>query len=375
MAVATARRNRSTVAYQEESQRGFFGFIGQSFHFLLAFAVVASAIAPTLQLDSFVGGTLLTYPPRLILAVFAGVLMLSYAVYGQLWRFMLMLACGALLINDAGWASSKVPEDIGADHTLVSINVHHQVDRAERLATLCEELNADFVCLQEVSLDQHDEFTKQLGRYKFFSADESKEFEFSKQDPFTNLVGVKRSLLQNAKTDAATIETAITGYRTFAVKVALRNGPVWLVNVHSTKSFVAKEGVAEAVGQAITQAQRHRHEADQLREWLATHHDAPILIAGDFNSPINSYNMRFDGLLNAQKVAGHGVHRTFPRTSAIWGIDHILGTRDVKFEDYQIVDFGFSDHMGQVAKFSLLGKVSSEDGDASPRKSTARDVQ
>ena len=68
-----------------------------------------------------------------------------------------------------------------------------------------------------------------------------------------------------------------------------------------------------------------RFEAEAIREWLAPYPD--IVIAGDFNTPLESptYRLNFGGYLNAFSSAGWGVGNTFRPT---WWtglrIDHIL---------------------------------------------------
>ena len=352
MAVATARR-RTSVKTESAPGRGPSSLMLQTGHVLLTIWVVTSAVAPTFQCDSIAIGMLFSYPPRLVVAVFAGLLMFGYAIYGQLWRFMLAVVCGSLLIHDAGWSLRRGTTDVESERTLLAFNVDFHSDRAERLARICDELDADFLCLQEIGSDQQDVFKTSLKQYTFFSADQGAELASSGQRRHANLIGVRKRLL--SKDAQVRVEAGITGNRTFAVRLPLKDGPLWLVNVHTEAAFSTSEGLSAAASGALSQARRHRREADQLREWLFAHQDAPVVLAGDFNASMNTYNLRFDGLVHAQEAAGHGVHRTFPRKCPVWGIDHVLADTRIRFDDYQVLDVGFSDHCTQVARFSRRG--------------------
>ncbi|MFT7462835.1 MAG: hypothetical protein ACI9EF_001177 [Pseudohongiellaceae bacterium] len=45
--------------------------------------------------------------------------------------------------------------------------------------------------------------------------------------------------------------------------------------------------------------------------------------------------------------------RTAPAALPIWGIDHILGAGPVHFYSYETLDLGLSDHLAQLATFSV----------------------
>ena len=106
------------------------------------------------------------------------------------------------------------------------------------------------------------------------------------------------------------------------------------MNVHTTKPIDLSEGFSGLLSNAYVKATRHRQEADRLQSWLFAHQDIPVIVAGDFNAPLNTYNGRFEGLINAQDAAGHGVHRTFPRDRPFIGIDHVLASTQFRFDDY-----------------------------------------
>ena len=158
MTVSTTKKRTHQDAEQDVGG-GPVRFVLQSVHFVLIVWVVLSAIGPTLQFDSIWWGMLFTYPPRLILAIAGGLLLLGYALYAHVWRFLLMLSCVALLVNDAGWVASRPPA-VDHQYTLLAFNVQQRADQADRLAKMSEQLGADLLCLQEVGVDQHEAFRR-----------------------------------------------------------------------------------------------------------------------------------------------------------------------------------------------------------------------
>ena len=177
------------------------------------------------------------------------------------------------------------------------------------------------------------------------------------------------------------IETAITGYRTFALRLPIQNSSdattesdvsgIWLVNVHTTKAFWAADGLSGLRDKADMKSAWHVKERDLLETWLARHRDEPVILGGDFNAPWNSHNLRINGLDNAHLASGAGPHLTFPRAYPIWGLDYVLGTAPIEFLSYRLLDTGYSDHCAQIGRFRIRGfqreraeSVNSESGEA-----------
>jgi endonuclease/exonuclease/phosphatase (EEP) superfamily protein YafD len=105
--------------------------------------------------------------------------------------------------------------------------------------------------------------------------------------------------------------------------------------------------------QALDQFAKHQHEGELLAKWLPRHDDLPVIVAGDFNAPRQSSNLRLPGMTLAYSVAGSGPHLTFPTFFPVAGIDHTLGNRHVVFHSYTAFDAGFSDHKAQLVRFSI----------------------
>jgi endonuclease/exonuclease/phosphatase (EEP) superfamily protein YafD len=325
---------------------------------------IATATASLLGLDRFREGMLLTYPPRYLCLAVTIAASAVLAACGCRKRAWIAMSCCGLLGVQFGWgpASLGAAVDKTDGFTVLAFNVHDEAAHVEKLAELCRAESVDFLLLQEVRPKSRPAFVHGLADYDFVHADESQSFEHSDHGPFSSLIGVHRSLKSG---QTPQIETAITGYRTFALRLPIQNSSdattesdvsgIWLVNVHTTKAFWAADGLSGLRDKADMKSAWHVKERDLLETWLTRHRDEPVILGGDFNAPWNSNNLRINGLDNAHLASGAGPHLTFPRAYPIWGLDHILGTAPIEFLSYRILDPGFSDHCAQIGRFRIRG--------------------
>jgi len=323
--------------------------IGRLFEWLVFFGLAASSVSTLLYADQFRIGMLLTYTPRVVWLVIAALLLVFYVRNRQKYRIGFVILFSVLLVRDLpiGGGSSQVDECL----TLLSFNSGNEVEQTHQIAKLCQSENVDVLMIQEVSPANRLKFTEALPGYTFFCADSNVEFEHSEPWVFSCLTGVRKELITDR--ESTEVVTGLTGYRTFAVLVEISGRPIQLVNVHSTKPARLYFGVSDLISYAATKAARHRTEKDRLARWISDHDDAPTLVAGDFNAPANSYNLRFADLHHAFRDSGTGLNLTFPRAFPIIGIDHVLATEDVKFSSCKIIDSGFSDHRSLITRFQI----------------------
>src|SRR5262249_23805271 len=153
-------------------------------------------------------------------------------------------------------------------------------------------------------------FMDALPEFAFFSAERSPKFNPRSTGVFASMLAVRRDRIDQA----IPVETAsgITGYRTFAIRVRIDEQPLWIVRVQSTQPFWTEEGLWVFVTTVPGVARWHYDEHDRLVKWLAAHSDTPVVLAGDFNAPLYSHNMRLPGLHDAHSDVGRGPHLTFP---------------------------------------------------------------
>ena len=263
---------------------------------------------------------------------------------------MLGMAIFNLAISPLGLGEKHQSPD---DLTILSFNTHNPVNRINEFVEFCGSTNADVVCLQEIQPDDRQSYIQALPEYQFFAPDPSAEFEHKDRWSFSCLTGFRRELLADPK--SVRTSTGITGYRTFAVRAELDSGPICVVNVHSTKPVTLRHGFTYFFLDAISKAHRHQKEHRLLADWLSQVDDVPVIVAGDFNAPSGSNSLRFPGFRSAQRIAGSGLHLTFPAKFPVYGIDHILGNKRIGFTSCRRINTGLSDHLAQLATFGFEG--------------------
>lgn len=340
--------------------------------------LLASALAPYLHLDTWTAGILLTYPPRLVYAVLG----LGLAVWAMRRHAHGMTAiagiASVLLVGTLGWggatlrawqpgpgrsdaqagvranaaarSTSARTADGSTELTIIAFNVHNKPAVAEALAGLVDDEHVDILSLQEVRLNNRKRFAKSLPQFAFFWPDRAK-FPARSTGVFASMIGIRRDRLD--REDQVEIATAITGYRTFAVRASIGGQRLWIVDVHATKPFWLEDGWMAMLAGAPGKARWHHDERDLLVKWLSANDDAPQIVAGDFNAPLYSYNLRLPGLHDAHLDVGRGPHLTVPAVFPIWGIDHVLGDRRIRFSEYKVFTAGPSDHRAQLARFQV----------------------
>ena len=334
---------------------GFLKRLSRVFETLSFWGLATSSLASLLRLDTFRIGMLLTYPPRIFWMLIAALLLLNCLIFKRFYRIGLILLFTCMLVWDTPLGSIGVgftnrTTDKAAEITLLSFNVGNSVDNTQQLAKLCLEREVDLLSLQEVSPQNRNAFFDALPEYHFFYGDDAIDFEHAEPWVFSSVIGIRKSLLDDDQ--PVELFTGITGYRTFAIKAKLDSGQALrIVNVHTTKPVTIYYGVEKLLSNAATKAARHRGEKQKLTEWLDADTNTPTIIAGDFNAPANSFNLRFPNTVHSHRKSGSGLHLTFPRSYPAIGIDHIIATKQFVFTSCDIVDAGFSDHCAQVATF------------------------
>ncbi len=298
-----------------------------------------------------------TYTPRTVLLTVAVFFFLIYLAVFRIRTALCIVVLSLLLIYDSPWGGGTQPAPTDG-LTLLSFNTHYA--SGTEIAALCKEHHVDLLSLQEVRSNNQEDFVAAFeDKYHFFAPDRNADFKYKEPYVFSCLIGIRRELLASAPEDVE-IYTAITGYRTMAVRAALASGPLCLINVHTTKPIASGYGKKFLVKVTPSKAAMHREEHRELRSWLDQYGDMPVVIAGDFNAPANTGNLRFPGFKNAQRECGEGFHLTFPAKYPIFGIDHVLGNDGVELYSYEVLETGHSDHRAQVAKFRILARRASE---------------
>jgi endonuclease/exonuclease/phosphatase (EEP) superfamily protein YafD len=339
--------------------------------FLVATTLLTlAAAAPYLGAGDYRIGMLATYPPRLFCAIAAGLLFLRHLRHRQTAAAIAAATATALAFMAIGWGgqtlsgagtarpsepTSEPPRQstakLSREFTLVAFNIHNAVDDIDRFAEFLDREHVDFISLQEVGRYHRKKFATGLPAFSIYHADESMEFEHSKRGAFASVTGIRRGLL--GKDEAVGVDTGITRYRTFATRFPVGDTELWIVNVHTTKAFWLRGGIAGVFTSANYKSRWHFQERDDLITWLERHPTDAIIAAGDFNAPHYSSNVTTLKLQSAHSEAGMGPHLSIPSRFPIWGLDHALGNKRIVFTEYRLIDTGYSDHRAQLVRFRL----------------------
>lgn len=308
-----------------------------------------SALLPYFPTPFLRGEMIFSYPPRFV--YFFPALLLSF-YFGRRRAFVrLFVSTLTLLLLFFKIGLGGGPQEAaGRVYTVLAFNVHDAASSVQELKKISEGKNVDILMLQEVKEENRAVFVQALEDYVFFAEDKARAFKYAHTWPFTSLTGIRKTLLGD---DVPFVETAITDYRTFAVRAVLEGKPIWVVNVHFLKPFSNQDGLYGYTGKVPHQAARHVSEGALLKGWLLQHQEDPVLIAGDFNAPYYAPVMQLPGISNAHLKAGRGLHRTFPAYFPVWGIDHMLMNGFLKPVSYEVFDAGFSDHLAQLGRFEF----------------------
>ena len=294
---------------------------------------------------------LLTYPPRGIVAaaaLLAGVLCFIrkrwLGLAGSAGAF-----CLALLASIGGGPSASPLEA----WTILALNTKDGFGDGDGLAELCRRERADILSFQEVRPESRPRLEAALPEYRFFAPDPARNPELDPRSKDVRCVtGIRRSLLEGE--EEPLVEGATTGYRTFSVGIRKGGERLWIVNVHSTKPINTGRPWWRFATSLWWKPGRHREERKRLEAWLSAPERGGdrVILAGDFNAPERTWNVRIPGFTSAHETVGTGFGWTWPDRLPLFRIDHVLG-RGVEFCSYQTFDPGFSDHRGQVARFML----------------------
>jgi endonuclease/exonuclease/phosphatase (EEP) superfamily protein YafD len=318
---------------------------------LLLVFLFLCALAPLVEADRLALGMLFTYPPRVLLLLVGVALALVYLLRRRWLGALSSIAISVLIGANLEWGGGlkTQAERHANEFSLLAFNVHDRVDRAADLAALTESRGIDFLLLQEVKPDVFGDFQEALRDYRLYTGDRSKRFKHDDWGPFSSVIGIHRR-----HPGEATVDTAITGYRTFALNIDLGGVRLTLINVHSTKAFWTGGSWYEPITRMGYKAKWHLEENQLLNAWIARHSDHPIVVAGDFNAPFGAAGRRLAGLHSAHAASGSGLNLSFPRKQPVWDIDHTLGNDRIRFLGYTNEDLGFSDHRAQLVRFAII---------------------
>lgn len=317
--------------------------------------VLLMAAAPRLGADQLPAGLFLVYPPRTILAGLAFCL----TVWTFLRRKTLLVLCSclslALATIDMGFGGDGTVESSAPAgrhiYGLLSANILEDEAGVDEVVNLIRSSGVQFVLLQEIRKSNHRHYEERLPDFALYAPPREGEKQHPEDVIDSMVFLVHRSIA--ASDPAPKAHWGITGYRSCALEVPLEGKTVLLVNIHFTKGIWTGRGLIEGIRNLTPKATRHRDEVERWRAFAQSHVSGPMLAAGDFNAPWSSRAVQVPGFEHAHDVAGEGLHLTWPASFPLIGIDQVMGSASICFHRYSTTRLRCSDHLAQIARFSL----------------------
>lgn len=257
------------------------------------------------------------------------------------WRNAFLL----LIIGSLVWLRHYIPNPFhragenDKQLTLVSWNVdlfgggYQDYSNLAPAAALIKQQGPDIICLQErphTNVMHWDSIRAAFSDYPYCVKN-------TREDEVLNLVIFSLYPLENAK-DHYFADT----YNKF-MQVDVQIGPqtLRLFNVHLQTTGIGEDN------NIIKNAQKRNHQAQELAQCIQES-PHPLIVCGDFNDTRSSYAYRTiaKGLHDTAEAAG--LWHPLGTFSNVFKIDHILCSKDLKLQNYEVVSNDISDHKLQV---------------------------
>lgn len=269
-------------------------------------------------------------------------------------KLLLPLAAAALVILfpvmglRSGWRSLLAGETPAGGLRVVSLNLAAQPSAATGLVYLLDELDPDLVALQECNRQVEESFGPLPGWRRHRAG---------------KLCLLSRVPVRDAESlDLAgfdLVREAGVGGTSAAVRYHLEvdGRPVRLVNVHLETPRKGLRGVFHSRFERIgSNAISREIESRRVARWAAEG-GGPLLVAGDFNLPVESpiYRESWGGLTNAFSRAGRGFGHTRYNGWIRVRIDHVLAGPGWRVDRAWVGPDVGSDHRPVVADLTWTG--------------------
>lgn len=297
--------------------------------------------------------TILTYMPRLPLAVPAAGLVLAALIWSprSLW-----LAIPTLFFVLGPVMEFTVPLSVWLDQeqfpagsdklTIVSCNVQAFRPRFEDVLEEIKEIDPDIIILQEA----RSPIPPILAEY-------CRDWHTQHTDLYW--IGSRTAPIKQVQACFIQTYSRTSG---LLVEVELPHGPILLGDIHQ---MTARRGLTEVSASGVMDGdsakaingehELRNKESEQLRSYVESHRrDLPVLLGGDFNTPVSSrlFQRHWSGFRSAFDVAGFGYGYTCPSkpqkrwlSNTPWArIDHVLCSKEWRIKKCDIGRTSGSDH-------------------------------
>jgi endonuclease/exonuclease/phosphatase (EEP) superfamily protein YafD len=284
---------------------------------LYALMMMSLCIALYCLADRWWPATLIMFGPRWIwllpLAILVPTVVLARRHLLRLMAFTLILGLGPLMGFSLPRPALLANNRAAMNLRLLTCNVHHQYLDAPAFLALVEDVQPDIVVLQECS-SRNQKAIFGPGNWHVDTAD---GFVLASRFPIQH----REQLVHES------LNTRIAGAYRFDVLTP--GGTVHIFNVHLQSPRHGLEAVIDGYWQGADQLQANSdlrwRQSSALREW-ADQVSGPVLLAGDFNTPVESsiYRRYWSMYRNAFSTSGIGIGNTHVTRRTGVRIDHIL---------------------------------------------------
>lgn len=269
-------------------------------------------------------------------------------------RMLLPLALGAAVVLGpvmgfrTGWRR-LLPSPVGERIRVVSFNAGGGRVAAQLLPSMLDRWQAQIVGFQECG----EELATAARFVRGWNLHTSRDLCFLSRFPIESAAVMDRSALDRIKQSEAN-ESGGAGY---VVRFVLRGprGPIRAANLHLETPRKGFEGL-------MSGDQRRMHNNTQIREiesklarsWVSAG-TGPLVVLGDFNTPIESVFFResWGDLDDAFSVAGFGLGITKHNGWIGVRIDHVLTSDEWHVDRATVDDQRVSDHSALIADLTL----------------------
>lgn len=220
---------------------------------------------------------------------------------------------------------------------IVSINIFSYETNLEECARRVRQLSPDIIAFQEVWMRDHLKILeKSFPAYDFIGTRRDSDIEMYFVDGVFLAVrkGGAYRIAQRFDAQKAAGVVLYSAQRRFAV-----------IAIHGSK---AEDWSIRGVRETCKLQRVQAEDLVRLTERLSL----PWLVAGDFNAPLSGPALKVLDGHSAFLQTGTGTNLTFPSRLPVIGIDHLIGSRNIEFQNFEKLKLG-SDHLGLLSDFKL----------------------
>jgi vancomycin resistance protein VanJ len=317
--------------------------------YALGMALVAVAVA--VAGDSNALGMLLLFGPRWLL-VFPWALLVPLSIVARRWVTATAIVGSVVTLFQV--SGFEVPRPNSLRHSLrsalgngagagkplrvVTYNTDQSATLAQRIDIDLLAWDADVIVMQDCAPEVAAAMQAAGSRYQLFR---ESEFCIASRLPM-------RSPVQLHGTRSAG--------RAVAFRVEWQGAPIRIGTVHlpspRTALWAARQGSGDLLEESV---QQRAVASGAIAAWLREGWRGPIVVAGDFNLPVESQALRRDwgGLRNAFSEAGWGFGYTMFAGRHRVRIDHVLVSREFTIRGARVLSGFPSEHQPVVVELEL----------------------